>query len=163
MAIIKDPIGFLGNLVSAVGAGLKQFMANIGEHLKKGLVGWLLGRWPRRGSSCRRSSTCAASSLMIALPARADLGVHPRPDHQRGVPEQAMGAVEKAVPLVQKSAGPGASAGCGRRSRTRSATSRRTCSRKISEYLIPTVIMAGHHLDHLAAQPRVGVRPRGAR
>ena len=26
-AIIKDPIGFLGNLVSAVGAGLKQFMA----------------------------------------------------------------------------------------------------------------------------------------
>ncbi|MCW5851047.1 MAG: hypothetical protein KIT87_13310 [Anaerolineae bacterium] len=41
--IIKDPIGFLGNLVSAVKAGLNQFMSNIGKHLLDGLMGWLFG------------------------------------------------------------------------------------------------------------------------
>lgn len=41
--IISDPIGFLGNLVSAVMMGLENFMANIGQHLKKGLMEWLFG------------------------------------------------------------------------------------------------------------------------
>lgn len=41
--IIADPVGFLGNLVSAVKQGLNQFVANIGAHLKKGLLGWLFG------------------------------------------------------------------------------------------------------------------------
>lgn len=41
--IISDPIGFLGNLVSAVMRGLESFMANIGAHLKKGLMDWLFG------------------------------------------------------------------------------------------------------------------------
>jgi len=41
--IIKDPIRFLGNLIGAVKQGLDQFMGRIGEHLKKGLVGWLFG------------------------------------------------------------------------------------------------------------------------
>ena len=41
--IISDPIGFLGNLVSAIMQGLKNFMANIGQHLKTGLMEWLFG------------------------------------------------------------------------------------------------------------------------
>jgi hypothetical protein len=41
--IISDPIGFLGNLVTAVMRGLKNFMANIGTHLLKGLMEWLFG------------------------------------------------------------------------------------------------------------------------
>ena len=41
--IISDPIGFLGNLVSGVMMGLENFMANIGQHLKKGLMEWLFG------------------------------------------------------------------------------------------------------------------------
>jgi hypothetical protein len=41
--IISDPIGFLGNLVSGVMLGLKNFMGNIGAHLKKGLMDWLFG------------------------------------------------------------------------------------------------------------------------
>lgn len=41
--ILSDPIGFLGNLVSAVMQGLKNFTANIGAHLKRGLMGWLFG------------------------------------------------------------------------------------------------------------------------
>ncbi|MCP4359809.1 MAG: DUF4157 domain-containing protein, partial [Chloroflexi bacterium] len=41
--IIKDPIGFLGNLLSGVKQGLSQFVGNIGKHLKKGLMTWLFG------------------------------------------------------------------------------------------------------------------------
>src|SRR4029077_14086162 len=41
--IITDPIGFLGNLVSAVMLGLKNFMANIEAHLAKGLMDWIFG------------------------------------------------------------------------------------------------------------------------
>ena len=41
--IIAHPIRFLGNLVSAVGLGLKNFIKNIGTHLEKGLMDWLFG------------------------------------------------------------------------------------------------------------------------
>jgi hypothetical protein len=41
--IIKDPIGFLGNLVAGVKQGFLNFVGNIGTHLQKGLMGWLFG------------------------------------------------------------------------------------------------------------------------
>ncbi|WP_243075120.1 hypothetical protein [Microbacterium sp. SS28] len=41
--IIKDPIGFLGNLVNAVKGGIQQFGTNIATHLKAGLQSWLFG------------------------------------------------------------------------------------------------------------------------
>jgi len=41
--IIKDPIGFLGNLVDAVRQGVSQFSDRIGEHLREGLFAWLFG------------------------------------------------------------------------------------------------------------------------
>lgn len=42
-AIVADPIGFLGNLVTGIKMGLSAFLGNIGEHLKEGLMGWLFG------------------------------------------------------------------------------------------------------------------------
>ena len=47
--IIKDPIGFLGNLVNAVKTGVMNFGSNIVEHLKSGLKGWLLGNLAAAG------------------------------------------------------------------------------------------------------------------
>ena len=47
--IIKDPIGFLGNLVSGVKQGFMQFVNNIGTHLKEGLLGWLFGALAEAG------------------------------------------------------------------------------------------------------------------
>ncbi len=44
--IISDPIGFLSNLVAAVKMGLDNFVKNIMEHMKKGLIAWLLGNMP---------------------------------------------------------------------------------------------------------------------
>jgi hypothetical protein len=43
MMILKDPIGFLGNLIAAIKQGLSQFVGNIWTHLKKGFMAWLFG------------------------------------------------------------------------------------------------------------------------
>lgn len=47
--IINDPIGFLGNLLSAVKTGLQNFVSNIGDHFKKGLMTWLFGEVAKAG------------------------------------------------------------------------------------------------------------------
>ena len=41
--IIKNPIGFLKNLVAGVKGGIVRFKDNILTHLKKGLLSWLFG------------------------------------------------------------------------------------------------------------------------
>jgi hypothetical protein len=48
-AIVKDPIGFLGNLIGGVKQGLQGFVSRIGAHLKKGLIGWLFGEVAQTG------------------------------------------------------------------------------------------------------------------
>lgn len=40
--VMKNPIGFLGNVLEAMKLGLLQFIDNIGKHLLKGAVDWLL-------------------------------------------------------------------------------------------------------------------------
>jgi hypothetical protein len=47
--IILDPIEFLGNLVSGIKQGFQNFVGNIWEHLKKGLLGWLTGTMAKAG------------------------------------------------------------------------------------------------------------------
>lgn len=56
--IIKNPIGFAGNLVAGVKAGFQKFASNIQTHLKQGLTGWLFG---------------AMAGAGLALPAQFDL------------------------------------------------------------------------------------------
>jgi hypothetical protein len=41
--IIKDPIKFLGNLITAIRGGFERFSDNILDHLRTGLLQWLLG------------------------------------------------------------------------------------------------------------------------
>ncbi len=141
-AIIRDPIGFLGKLVGAVGAGLRAFLANIGEHLKKGLVGWLTG---------------AMAGAGLALPVRFDLrgivmmvgsllgltwaAIRGRIVH-RGVPEQAMSTVERSVPVVQKVQSQGLG-GMWEEIKEKVGDLKSNLFAKISGYLIPTIITAG--------------------
>jgi hypothetical protein len=47
--ILDDPIGFVGNLVAGIGAGLQRFLGNIGTHLQQGLMGWLFGAMAEAG------------------------------------------------------------------------------------------------------------------
>ena len=41
--IIKNPIGFLGNLIAGIKGGILKFKDNILDHLRKGLMSWLFG------------------------------------------------------------------------------------------------------------------------
>ncbi|WP_189941079.1 phage tail protein [Streptomyces aurantiogriseus] len=142
MSIIKDPIGFLRNLVSAVGAGLRQFMGNIAEHLKKGLVSWLLG---------------TAAGAGLNLPAKFDLkgiiqliagmlgltwaNIRARIT-RKGVPDQAVTAAEQSVPVAQalQKEGP---AGAVDHIKAEVGDLKSTILEKLTSYLIPTVIVAG--------------------
>ncbi|MEH1813552.1 MAG: DUF4157 domain-containing protein [Nostoc sp.] len=47
--ILKDPIGFLTNLIQALKQGFLNFMNNIGKHLQQGLIGWLTGTMAETG------------------------------------------------------------------------------------------------------------------
>lgn len=44
--ILKNPIGFVGNLVKAGKLGFEKFADNVGTHLKKALIEWLTGSLP---------------------------------------------------------------------------------------------------------------------
>ncbi|MFJ8579958.1 hypothetical protein [Micromonospora sp. NPDC093277] len=142
MAIIKDPIGFLGNLVSAVGAGLKQFIANIGEHLKKGLVGWLTGAMAGAGLELPAKFDLRGIVMMIGSLLGLTWAAIRGRIVKRGVPEQAMGAVEQSVPLVQKVQAQGLG-GMWEEIKEKVGDLKANLFSKISEYLIPTILMAG--------------------
>jgi len=43
ITIIQNPVGFLRNLLGAVGQGVRQFMGNILTHLRDGVIRWLTG------------------------------------------------------------------------------------------------------------------------
>lgn len=43
VTIIQNPVGFLRNLMGAIGQGIRQFMTNILTHLRDGVIRWLTG------------------------------------------------------------------------------------------------------------------------
>jgi len=49
--ILKDPIGFLRNLINAIRQGFSQFSSNILNHLREGFMEWLFGTLQQGGIS----------------------------------------------------------------------------------------------------------------
>ncbi|MGH3799761.1 MAG: hypothetical protein ACRDTD_06435, partial [Pseudonocardiaceae bacterium] len=142
MAIIKDPIGFLGKLVSAVGAGLRAFIANIANHLQKGLVSWLLGAAAKAGLQLPAKFDLKGILLLIGSLLGLTWAAIRGRIVQRGVPEQAMGAVESSVPMVQKIQSEGIG-GIWEQLKEKVGDLKQNLLGKISKYLIPTVLIAG--------------------
>jgi hypothetical protein len=142
MAIIRDPVGFAGRLFDALGAGFRQFLANIGPHLSKGLVGWLLG---------------AMAGVGFVMPARFDLrgiimlvagllGLSWAAIRARvvakGVPDQVMTTVERSVPLANKLQTGGVES-VSDEIQGQVGDLRQNLLGNIAKFLIPTVIIAG--------------------
>jgi hypothetical protein len=142
MTIIKDPIGFLGNLISAVGSGLKSFISNIGTHLKNGLVGWLMGAMASTGLQLPAKFDLKGIIGMIASLLGLTWNAIRGRIVSRGVPDQAVTAVEEAEPLAQKLKGEGVG-GIWETIVERVGDLKDKLLSKISEYLIPTVLIAG--------------------
>jgi hypothetical protein len=142
MLILKDPIGFLRNLVSAVGAGLKQFLKNIVKHLEQGLVSWLLGTAAKAGLQLPAKFDVKGILLLLAgllgLTWSAIRGRIVR----KGVPDQAVTAAETAVPLVAKARREGVG-GLWDDLKARIGDLKKNLFSKVIEYLVPTIIVAG--------------------
>ncbi|MER6474761.1 hypothetical protein [Streptomyces filamentosus] len=142
MKIIKDPIGFLGNLVKAVGAGLDLFVTNIGTHLKTGLVSWLLGTATKAGLELpARFDLRGIIQLITSLLGLTWDNIRSRIT-RKGVPDEAMTAVESSVPVAKKLATEGP-AGAYEEIKAETGDLKSTILSKLTEYLIPTVIVAG--------------------
>jgi hypothetical protein len=100
--IIKDPVGFLKNLLNAVKGGLSNFVANIVTHLQNGIGGWIFGALAKAGITMPEKLNLAG----IFSVAAQILGVTWRAIRMLvvkrlgAIGEKVMGQVEKGVALV---------------------------------------------------------------
>lgn len=97
--ILKNPIGFVRNLVAAGKQGLSGFASNFVTHLKAALINWLTGALSGAGIYIPTSISlveigkCVLSVLGITWPKiRAKL--------VKVIGEKAMGVLEEAFPIV---------------------------------------------------------------
>ncbi|WP_328897858.1 phage tail protein [Streptomyces sp. NBC_00236] len=142
MKIIKDPIGFLGNLVRAVGAGLNLFVTNIAEHLRTGVVSWLLGTAVKAGLELpQKFDMKGIIQLIGSLLGLTWDNIKARVT-RKGVPDEAMAAVETSVPVAKSIASEGP-AGAVKEIQAEAGDLKATILEKLTSYLIPTVIIAG--------------------
>ncbi|MFI1252487.1 hypothetical protein ACH4U6_01600 [Streptomyces netropsis] len=142
MKIIKDPIGFLGNLVQAVGAGLNLFIANIADHLEKGLVSWLLGTAVKAGLELPEKFDLKGIVRIIgSLLGLTWDNIRARV-LRKGVPDQAMSAVEQQVPVARSMQREGP-AGASKEISAQAGDLKGSILQKLKNYLIPTVLIAG--------------------
>ncbi|MEU1302533.1 phage tail protein [Streptomyces shenzhenensis] len=140
--IIKDPIGFLGNLVRSVGAGLQQFVSNIATHLQSGLVSWLLGTSVKAGIEIpARFDLKGIIQIIASLLGLTWANIRARIT-RKGVPDQAMTEVEQSVPVAKALATEGP-AGATKEIQAEVGDVKSTILEEVKSYLIPTVIVAG--------------------
>jgi hypothetical protein len=140
-AIIKDPIGFLKNLVNAVGDGLRLFIKNVGKHLNQGLFAWLLGTATSAGLQIPSTFDVLGILTIIA----GLLGLtwpNLRTRIARKVPDEAITATETAVPLVVAAKKRGV-AGMWDDLKGQVGDLKKDLISKLISYLTPTIIIAG--------------------
>ncbi|MDQ1007780.1 hypothetical protein QFZ82_002265 [Streptomyces sp. V4I23] len=98
--IISNPIGFLGNLVNAVKAGVTGFAARIGEHLKNGLKQWLFGQLSAGGIEIPETFD-AKGIIKLILSILGLTWTNIRTRIVARIGERAMGALETGFEMVK--------------------------------------------------------------
>ncbi|MER6916123.1 hypothetical protein ABT354_31005 [Streptomyces sp. NPDC000594] len=141
MLILKDPIGFLRNLVTGVGAGLKLFLKNIKTHLQQGIMGWLLGQTASAGLQLpARFDTRGVFTMLASLLGLSWANIRAR--LTRRVPEEAVAAAETALPVVADVRRRGVAA-LWDDVRNKVGDLRKTLLDKVIAYATPTIVTAG--------------------
>jgi hypothetical protein len=98
--IIKNPIGFLGNLIAGVKGGILKFKDNILDHLRKGLMGWLFGALAEGGIELPdKLDVKGIIKLLASLFGLTWANIRNRLVKQIG--EKAMAAAEKGVEIFR--------------------------------------------------------------
>jgi ribosome-associated translation inhibitor RaiA len=142
--ILKDPIGFLGNLITGVGGGLKLFMKNAGRHLQQGVLAWLLGTGV--GAGLQLPTTFDVLGILVMIAGLLGLSwPNLRARLARKVDPRAMAAAETgadAIPIVVEAKKRGV-AGLWSDLKTRVGDLKKDLIGKLVSYLLPTIIIAG--------------------
>ncbi|MFC7547743.1 hypothetical protein [Plantactinospora sp. GCM10030261] len=98
--IIKDPVGFLGNLIAGVKGGILKFKDNILDHLRKGLMSWLFGALAEGGVELPTTFDIKGIvKLLASIFGLTWTNIRNRIVKQIG--ERAMSAAEKGVEIFQ--------------------------------------------------------------
>ncbi|HVN12182.1 MAG TPA: hypothetical protein VMT69_08805, partial [Kineosporiaceae bacterium] len=98
--IIKDPVGFLGNLIDGVKGGILRFKDNILDHLRKGLMSWLFGALAEGGVELPETyDVKGIITLLASIFGLTWTAIRNRIVRQIGA--KAMDAVEKGVEIFQ--------------------------------------------------------------
>jgi hypothetical protein len=98
--IIKNPVGFLGNLIAGVKGGILKFKENILDHLRKGLMSWLFGSLAEAGIELPDTFDLKGIiKLLASIFGLTWTNIRNRIVKQIG--EKAMAAVEKGVEIFQ--------------------------------------------------------------
>ena len=98
--IIKNPVGFLGNLIAGIKGGILRFKDNILDHLRKGLMGWLFGALAEGGVEIPdKFDLKGIIKLLASLFGLTWANIRNR--IVRKIGEKAMGAVEKGVEIFK--------------------------------------------------------------
>ena len=104
--IIKNPVGFLGNLIAGVKGGILKFKDNILDHLRKGLMSWLFGALAEGGIELPDTFDLKGIiELLASIFGLTWTNIRNRIVKQIG--EKAMAAVEKGVEIFKVISGPG--------------------------------------------------------
>ncbi|WP_310972888.1 MULTISPECIES: hypothetical protein [unclassified Amycolatopsis] len=98
--IIAKPIEFLGNLVNAVKTGVMNFGANIVQHLKDGLKGWLLGNLASAGIEIPEALD-AKGILKMVLSLLGLTWASVRARILRFIPEPVLAKLEQTLDVVK--------------------------------------------------------------
>ncbi|MGK3202063.1 phage tail protein [Amycolatopsis sp. MEPSY49] len=98
--IIRKPIEFLGNLVNAVKTGVLNFGANIVQHLKDGLKGWLLGNLASAGIEIPEALD-AKGILKMVLSILGLTWASVRARILRFIPEPVLAKLEQTLEVVK--------------------------------------------------------------
>lgn len=98
--IVAHPVRFLGNLLSAVKLGLKQFVDRIWDHLKEGFLKWLFGSLADSGITMPKDLSLP-SILMLVLQVLGLTYDRLRAKAVRLVGERNVALVERVVGFVK--------------------------------------------------------------
>lgn len=98
--IIKDPVGFLGNLIAGIKGGILKFKDNILDHLRKGLMSWLFGALAEGGVELPETFDIKGIiKLLASIFGLTWRNIRNRLVKQLG--EKAMGALEKGADVFK--------------------------------------------------------------
>lgn len=102
-SILKDPLQFINNLMSAVGQGVRSFGENILAHLQKGLIAWLTGALTEAGITLPdKFDLLGIFSLVAQILGLTYANVKARIIKKLPAAEKVFDVIEKGFALVMK-------------------------------------------------------------